>query len=332
MTIQLTVLGLNRIGVSIGLALKGKADQITRIGSDVNLSAEKQALKMGAFDKVVHNIPAAVEGADIVVLCVPMDEVRKNLEIIAPVLKAGAVVFDTSPLAVTVSAWADHLFADERYLVSFTPSLNPARIASADDGIDQASEDLFQKSLIAISAPPTSHPDVIQLATDLASILGAKPYFADPYEIDGLIAMADLLPKLSAAALLRAVSRQASWREAGKLAGHVFYVASDPVEHLGEQKELGVTALLNGENTARVLDYLIEDLRAIQGMLRNQDNDELKKVLEEAGKVRQEWWQARQKADWEPKSDAPPIPTSGQMIGRLFGLGRLIKDKPAPKK
>ena len=99
---------------------------ITRIGSDANVGNEQKALKMDAFDKVVHNIPAAVEEAEMIILCVPMDEVRKNLEIIAPVLKPGAVVLDTSPLAAPVANWAEGILAKERYLISFKTSLNLA--------------------------------------------------------------------------------------------------------------------------------------------------------------------------------------------------------------
>jgi len=323
---------LNRLGVSIGLALKNQSDQILRIGNDINVGTEQKALKLGAFDKVVHNIPAAVEEADIVLLSLPMDEVRKHLEIIAPILKVGAVVLDTSPLQTVVSGWVENLLPDVRFFISFTPSLNPAFIAASEDTIDQASEDLFKKSLIAISAPPATHADAIKLASDLATILGGMPYFSDPYEIDGLAALTDMLPKLTSAALVGAISRQSGWREGRKLAGHSFYTATEPANHFDEQSKLGETALLNAENNARVLDYLVEELLHIKELLQNQDSDELKKLLSEAVDTRDQWWRDRQRAQYEPRMDTSQIPTSGQMIGKLFGLGRLFKDKPKTTK
>ena len=60
--------------------------------------------------------------------------------------------------------------------------------------------------------------------------------------------------------------------------------------------------------------------------------DELKKALEEAVDARKLWWEERQKSDWEKKSDAPPLPTSGQMIGKIFGIRPRLKDKPPVKK
>jgi prephenate dehydrogenase len=331
MSIQLTVIGLNRIGVSVGLALKDNPHDMIRIGTDPSQSAEQKALKMGAFDKVIHAIPAAVEDADIVLLSLPMDELREYLEMIAPALKAGAVILDTSPLAVAVSSWIDGLFPEERYFVSFTPSLNPAHITGEEVGVDQASADLFKNSLFAISAPASVHPGALQLASDLAGLLGAQSYFTDPYEADGLIALVDLLPKLSAAALLGAATKQPGWREARKLAGHAFFAATEAVNHFDEQKELGAAALLNPENTVRLLNDLISELISLRDMLNNQDADELKKTLNAAVEARQQWWRQRQKSDWEGREEEPPLITRREIFGRYLGFGRRSKDKQAGK-
>jgi len=212
MSIQLTVVGLNRVGASIGLALKDNKHDIVRIGTDISTIAEQRAQKMGAVDKIVHNLGPAVENADIVVVCLPLDRLRETLETIAPVLKAGAVVLNTTHLTVSVANWTEDILPEECYLVSFIPSLNPEFISGTEDSIDEASADLFKNSLFAISASAKTHPGALQLASDLAGMLGARAFFTDPYESDGLIALADLLPKLSAAALLQAITRQPGWR------------------------------------------------------------------------------------------------------------------------
>lgn len=332
MSIQLTVLGLNRIGVSMGLALKDNPHEIIRIGTDPSLTAEQKALKMGAFDKVIHSVADAVSDADIVILSLPMDELRGYLETIAPLLKPGVVVLDTSLLAVTVSTWIKGLFPEERYYISFTPSLNPAHITGTEDDVDQASADLFKNSLFAISAPAAAHPGALQLASDLARLMGGQSFFTDPYEADGLIALADLLPKLSAAALLGAATKQPGWREARKLAGHAFFATTEAVNHFKEEKELGTTALLNSDNAVRLLDSMIAELIILRDMLKNQDADELKKTLTAAVDARQKWWRERQKSDWEGQTEAPPLITRGEIFGRYFGLGRRSKDKQKDKK
>lgn len=331
MSIQLTVVGLNRVGASIGLALKDNKLDIVRIGTDISTIAEQRALKMGAFDKVIHNLGAAVEDADIVVLCLPLERLRENLEGVAPLLKAGAVVLDTSPLAVSVAGWCEGLLDEERYLISFTPTLNPEFISETEDSLDQASADLFKNSLFAISASGVTHPGAIQLASDLAGMLGARAFFTDPHESDGLIALTDLLPKLSAAALLQAVTRQPGWREARKLGGHAFFAATEAVNQFDGLKEPGAAALLDAENAVRVLDNLIAELTSLRELVRNQDADELNKALSGAVEARQQWWRDRQKSNWEGLPEAPSIPSRREIWGRYIGLGRR-KDKSSDKK
>lgn len=326
MTIQLTVIGLNQIGVSIGLALQSNSQQIERVGSDIDILAEQKAMKLKAFDKVIHNIPAAVENADIVVLSVPVDELRYTLEIICPLLKPSAVILDTSPLNVAVFEMVKHILPEERYLVSFSPSLNPAFLADNDESIDKASPDYFRNGLFVICAPPETHPDAIKLAGDLASLLGGKTYFADPFEADGLIGMTDLLPSLVSVALMRAATNQPGWIEARKLASRNFYGMTDPIVHLNESKKFGQYALLNSDNAARLLDALIGELDDLREMILNQDDETLNQVLQAALNERMAWWKTRQEGTWEKTAESPPLPTAGQMLGRMFGLGRRRKE------
>jgi prephenate dehydrogenase len=97
MAVQITIVGLGQIGTSIGLALAGKQELIYRVGHDREIGIARRAEKMGALDKVVANLPAAVREADIVMLSLPVDQIRDTLTIIKEDLKAGAVVMDTSP-------------------------------------------------------------------------------------------------------------------------------------------------------------------------------------------------------------------------------------------
>ena len=92
MTVQITIVGLGQLGASVGLALGSRQDDIHRVGHDKNSEAAKAAQKKGAVDDVKNNLPAAVREADIVLLSLPIDEIRATLEVIAPDLREGAVV------------------------------------------------------------------------------------------------------------------------------------------------------------------------------------------------------------------------------------------------
>lgn len=327
MSIQMTIIGMGRVGASLGLALQSYKDQIERTGTDADLATLRKAVKMGALDKSVHNIEASVEGADIVVLALPLDEVRQALEIIAPALKPGAVILDTSASKVAIAGWVKELLPPERYYLTMSPSLNPEYLQEMDKGLDSARADLFKNSLMAITAPATTHPDALRLASDITALIGAQPYYADPYEFDGLMAAADVLPRLTAAALLHAITDQPSWREGRKVAGRAFLDATSPIADPIERKRYGQFALLNAENTIRMLDDMIQTLQEARDLIAGQDQDGLHEFLETALESREKWLSDRRAGVWDMAGEKVELPARGEVFGRLFGLRPKKEDK-----
>lgn len=331
MPVQVTIIGLGRIGTSIGLALAKIKDQVTRIGNDREPGIARQAEKLGAVDKTVVNLPSAVREADVVILAVPVDEIRETIEIIAQDLKPGSVMIDTSPVKGPVMEWVKELLpGDDRYFVSLTPTMNPAYLMDAEDGPENAHADLFQHSLIFVTSMPGIDESALTLAVNITSVLGATAIFTDTFEADGLMAYSHLLPELVSAAMVNTAIDQPGWREARKMAGSAFAQASEAVLHLEESKELGKSAILNSENTVRMLDAMLSELREMRDLVAKKDTAALQERLEHAQEGRVIWLQQRRSGDWEPKAPQQHIPTGGEVIGRLFGM-RPKKDKDKEK-
>lgn len=326
MAIQITILGLGQVGASLGLALAEKKEAILRVGNDREPEIAKRAQKMGAVDQVQHNLPNAVSKADVVVLAMPVDEIRETLQVIAQDLKDGCVVIDTSPVKVGVSEWATTILPRDRYFVAMTPTFNPAYLDEPKSGLDAAHADLFQHSLMVITSPSGANADALKLASDLATLVGSTPFFADAYETDGLLAAVRLLPELVAAALVDATTRQPGWHEARKLAGPSYAQVTRPLVEPSESKFFGQSALLNKDNVLRMLDQMIASLRATRQAIAEGDEEGLKTHLDKAVGARLLWETQRRKSDWE-NLPTNPLPTSGEIMGRLFGLGRKPKDK-----
>jgi prephenate dehydrogenase len=297
-------------------------DLVRRVGNDRELGIARQAEKMGAIDQVMLNLPSLARQADLVVLAVPVDEVRETLKVIAPDLREGAVVVDTSPTQAGLS-WSAEILPPNRHFIGWKPALNPAYLDLSSTGVEAARADLFKNSLVFITSSPGADPQAVKLASDLTTLLGAKPLFADPDEMEGLIAISLLLPQLAAAALLNTALSQPGWNEARKLAGQPFAEASAPVTSLDEMKHLGQAALLNHQNATRLLDNLIGALGDLRTAIARQDADRLHALLSTAREGRQEWLGQRRASQWRgEESKMVDLPTSGQVIGRLFGLGK----------
>lgn len=321
MTVKVTILGLNRIGASLGLALASMKEQLVRVGNDREHSIARQAEKMGAIDKVVVNLHAAVDDADIVIMALPVDQIRDTLEVIAGDLKAGAVLVDTSPVKTGVAQWVRELLPPERYFVSITPSLNASVLMESDYGVASARADLFKDSMVLITSPAGTDESALNLASNLTKIMGATALYSDVAEADGLLAATHLLPGLVSAALINATNDQPGWREARKVASRSYAQATELALHLEEETNLGQAALLNAANTTRMIDEVIDELRALRDALHSGDAEQVEQRLLHAQEQRRTWWQLRQQSNWEPHTDKDvQLPTGGEIFGRLFGI------------
>lgn len=323
MAVQLTIVGLGQIGTSVGLALADQTEVIYRVGHDREVRAAKRAEKMGALDKVSINLPSAVEKADLVLLALPVDQIRETLEVVRDDLKEGAVVMDTGPVKQVVASWAGELLPPGRFYVGLTPVLNPVYLHDVDSGAEAAHPDLFRDGLIGIVSPPGMPSEAIKLAADLTRLLGASPLFADPMEMDGLVAATDILPQLLAAGLLNATIGQPGWQEARKVAGRSYADVSAPVMYPTEPKTLTTAAMLNRENVIRVLDSAVASINAIRHDLSNEDIETLEERLNRAREGRQVWLRGRQAADWAAEeTSSVEAPTASELFGRFIGRGR----------
>jgi len=275
MTVQITIIGLGQIGTSIGLALSEHKDLVRRVGHDRDPDLSKMAEKVGAVDQIYFNLPSAVRQADVVMLAEPVHHSRDTLQIIAEELKAGAVVMDTGPVKVSMADFASQLLTADRHYVALTPTLNPAYFHEISVGPQAAHADLFKNSLMVITAPPGTSSEAIKLASDLSTLLGATPFFGDPYEIDGLLAATNILPRLAAAALINATTNQPGWREGRKLAGHYYAAVTAPAQEPSELRALAQAALMNQTNVVRVLDDLMNALYEMRSAIADQDDGRL---------------------------------------------------------
>jgi prephenate dehydrogenase len=314
---------MGQIGTSVGLALADQTEVIHRLGHDREIRIARRAEKMGALDKVSINLPSAVESADLVLLALPVDQIRETLEVVRDDLKDGAVVMDTGPAKQVVASWVGELLPQGRFYVGLSPVLNPVYLHDIDYGTEAAHPDLFRDGLMGIVSPPGVPSEAIKLAADLTRLLGATPMFVDPLEMDGLVAATHVLPQLLAAGLLNATIGQPGWLEGRKVAGRSYAEVTAPVMYPTEPKTLTTAAMLNRENVVRVLDGLVASLNAIRNDLSTEDNESLEERLDRAREGRKIWLQGRMAADWAAEEiSTVEAPTASELFGRFIGRGK----------
>src|SRR5262245_5802695 len=99
---RLTIIGLGRLGTSIGLALKKTGADLEIIGHDKARDPMTAAQKAGAVDKSEWNLYNAVEGAGLIVLAMPLAGVLENIGLLRTDVAPGVIVTDTASVKAPV--------------------------------------------------------------------------------------------------------------------------------------------------------------------------------------------------------------------------------------
>ncbi len=330
MSVQITILGLGQVGSSIGLALASQKN-VKRVGHDKDYEVARNSQKAGAVDEIKINLPASVSSANVVILSMPLSEIRNTLGYIAQDLQEGTVILDTAPAKGKVAAWVSELIPQGRYYVGLSPAAGANYLHGIDLGVDSARVDLFKDGLFLINAPSGTPGQALDLASNLVSLLGAHIMFTDAVEADGLLASTHLLPQLAGAALLDSTVNQPGWTEARKIAARPYATVTAALAYHDEAKSLRDAALANRENTIRVLDAYMASLQKMRDQIEEGNEAELSSYLEQAVRARDLWLHERTRSDWQGaeraklESDSLSNRMNRMFIGNLFGRKKKSK-------
>jgi prephenate dehydrogenase len=318
---RITIVGLGLIGGSIGLALRQTGSDYEVVGHDREHTVASKARKLGAVSKAEWNLISACEEADLIIIATPVMALKETLTAIASYLKPGCLITDTASIKGPVMAWAKEILPDTVNFVGGDPiiSQEASTGGSPPTGIEGARADLFQGGLYCLTPPPEVAPQAVQLATDLVQLLGAKPFFLDAAEHDGLVAGVDHLPFVLSAALLETTTQNPAWREMRKLAGDAFQSAT----HFSSSDAATYrdACLTNGENIMRWIDACLAKLEELREIIATQEAEKLERTFEEAVSVRDRWLREKAEGRWELTEETSAVPPQQGFMRRLIGLG-----------
>lgn len=316
MKTQISILGLGQIGTSIGLALTKYKDKVHRVGHDKYRVSANNAKGVDAVDKITLTLSGAVKDADIVLLALPFHEIYPVMKHIAEDLKENALVIDTSPLKQPVVQWVEELLPESCFYVGITPVLSSSYLNEFDFGQDTAEPDLFEGCLMAVVSGKKISEDAVNTVINLVQLLGAEPYFIDPVEVDGLMTMTHIMPRLIAAVLSKISQESPGWRESRKIAGKTYAQVTNPMVQDDLPGALAAAMVYNRENTTRLLNDLIRELVELRDL---PDQGKLEELFQKLQKDRDAWWLDREESRWI-ETKGPQIPKAGGVLSQLLGF------------
>lgn len=267
---RLAIVGAGLIGSSLARVARRKrlAGEIVVADASSDVRARVEAL--GLADRVEASARAAAEGADLVVLCVPVGGLAGLAEEVGPALKPGAILSDVGSVKdAALAAMAPHVPA-------YAHCLPGHPIAGTEQsGPDAGFASLFHNRWFIITPPEGADAEAVERLSDFWRAAGSNIEIMDARHHDLVLAITSHVPHLIAynivgvAADLEEVTRSEVIKfSAGGFRDSTRLAASDPTMWRD-------VFLNNKEAVLEMLGRFSENLSALQRMIRWSDGEGL---------------------------------------------------------
>jgi cyclohexadieny/prephenate dehydrogenase len=190
---RIALIGLGLIGSSIARGVKqlGLAKEL--VATDASPQVRARAVEIGLADLVAADNAEAVQGADLVIACVPVGVCGDVAESIAAHLAPGAIISDVGSVKGTVlREMAQHLPKN----VHFIPAHPVA--GTENSGPDSGFAELFINRWCILTPPADADPDAVDKLAGFWRALGANVEVMDAEHHDLVLAVTSHLPHLIA--------------------------------------------------------------------------------------------------------------------------------------
>lgn len=267
---RLAIVGMGLIGSSIARAARrcGAARAVVACDADPGVCDRVRTLAIA--DQVTASAAEAVQGADIVILCVPVGAMGAVAREIAPHLRAGVILSDVGSVkAAVIEAVLPFLGPD----IVFVPAHPVA--GTEYSGPDAGFATLFDNRWCILTPCGRSTPEGVTRLAALWEAFGAKVETMTAAHHDIVLGITSHVPHLIAynivgtAADLEDVTRSEVIKfSAGGFRDFTRIASSDPTMWRD-------VFLYNREAVLEVLGRFTEDLTALQRMIRRGDGEGL---------------------------------------------------------
>ena len=289
---RVALIGLGLIAGSMFHAIKraGLAGEV--VGYARSAETRDVAREIGLCDRVVDSAAEAVEGADLVMLCVPVGAMGAVAAEIAPALKQGALVSDVgSTKSAVIEAVTPHLPEG----VHFIPAHPLA--GTEQSGPRSGFAELFDNLWCLFTPLEGTDPDVLARYKTLWKQMGSNVDEMDAPHHDLVLAVTSHTPHLIAYTMVgvaddlqRVTDSEVVKYSAAGFRDFTRIAASDPTMWRD-------VFLSNKEATLEILGRFTEELFALQRAIRTGDGEHLHDYFTRTRAVRRGIIEAGQDTD-----------------------------------
>ena len=200
---RLTIVGVGLIGGSLARALKAAGACREVVGYGRNPESLRKALELGVIDRYETDMAAALAGADVVVLGVPVGTMIPVLEQIKPFLEPQTIVTDVGSTKGSVVAAAERVFG------ALPPRIIPGHpIAGTEkSGVEASFAELYRNRRVILTPAADSDSEALETIRWMWQQAGAEVVDMSVVHHDEVLAATSHLPHMLAFTLVDTLAR-----------------------------------------------------------------------------------------------------------------------------
>ncbi|SPE53052.1 Prephenate dehydrogenase [Verrucomicrobia bacterium] len=280
---RVAIVGVGLLGGSLGLALKQRRLAETVIGFVRRAASVRECERLGAVDRATRDLEQAVQGADLVVLCTPIAQMRSLVEQMLPALSKGAIITDVGSVKDPLVRELEPLAASAAaHFIGSHPMAGAEKM-----GVAAARADLFTGAACVVTPTRKSNPVALRKVERLWQSIGGRLLRLAPAAHDELVSRTSHLPHVVAAELANFVLSPEHPKEQPSLCANGFRDTTRIAS--GSPEMWRDIALANRGNLADALASFVANLRSFQQALEQGDEKAVSGFFETAKRRRDKW-------------------------------------------
>jgi len=280
---KVCIIGCGLIGSSIARAIKKKKLSNQIVSSNRSEITNKRVIKLNIADDSSADIKKMVRESDLVIIATPLSSYKDVIFKIKNSLKNGAILTDVGSVKKKVISLIEKNIPKNISWISSHP------IAGTEEsGPDSGFADLFKNRWCILTPSNQAKDKDIKLLELFWKKIGSRVDIMDAKQHDYILSITSHIPHLIAYNIVHTTlnvkkkkNRDIIKYSAGGLRDFTRIAASNPIMW----RDIFIQ---NRENTSKMIDKFIENLKDLKKAIKNKNEKKLEKIFTKTKKIRKE--------------------------------------------
>ena len=280
---RVCIIGCGLIGSSIARGIKKNKLATKVVSSNRSNSTNKKVIRLKIVNEASSDAKKIVKGSDLIIIASPLSSYKNIILKIKSSLKNGAILTDVGSVKKNVISLIEKNIPKNVSWISSHP------IAGTEEsGPESGFSELFKNRWCILTPSKKSKSKDVKLLEKFWQKLGSKVDVMNAKQHDYILSITSHMPHLIAYNIVNTTLKIKKKKDrnivkysAGGLRDFTRIAASNPIMW----RDIFIQ---NRENTSKMIDKFIENLKGLKKAIKSKNEKKLKKIFTETKKIRKE--------------------------------------------